>query len=435
MADSSAGPTTEKVNAGIRKGTAAAAGDGEAMPAPVQIKGDTRTPDGIAPVLQAVGLRHRYNIRSDRFDVSDSGAPWRERDDLFFDDLRVRRIPAACLIHDANLDRLKPLVMADGALRTALSAHSYRHQVDPFVEWLEALPEWDGRPRNWLAGCFPSLADNALARWASESIPLAAVWRAYKPGYPVQEIPVLQGPQGTGKSTALRSLLPADRRQDWFTDHVSLAAPLKEFVEGLTGRVIVELSELTGATRLETEWIKSRITTTDDNSVRLAYRRDPKSRPRRCVLVGTTNAADCLPNDPTGNRRFILLPTTEGAADHVKTVTAYMDAHRDQIWAEALAAYRAGKSSMLPHSLKVQQAAVNDDFRRGNDAIEDLVETYLTANGGRATVADVQAAARKAQLRDFRDGEVQHALKLAGAMPDREYFQGHRRRVWVRPAA
>lgn len=436
MADAALKP--EKAIAAIHKGTAAGlAGDGEGLPVPVQIKGDTDSRSGMDQVLQALGLRHRYNVRACLYEISQSGGRWQERNDRLFEKWRLTVMPAACLVFDSGLKpepgQWKPLRLAAARLRAALTGHAEDHEVDPFVDWLEALPEWDGRLRNWLVECFPSLADNELARWASMSLPLAAVWRAYVPGYAVQEIPVLQGRQGSGKSTALRLLLPPDE-PNWFTDNLSLEAPLKEFVEGLAGRVLVEFSEMAGTTRLDVEKLKARITTTNDNAVRLAYRRDPENLPRRCVFCGTTNSSDCLPNDPTGNRRFVMLPTTEKAADHVLHVRRYMDAaNREQIWAEALASYRVGRSSMFPNDLKVRQAEVNEGFRRGNEAVEDLVETYLSKHGQRATVGDVLRYAQQNRSGvQPRQGEIVQALKNAGCVQGRDSFDGGQRRVWKR---
>ena len=49
-------------------------------------------------------------------------------------------------------------------------------------------------------------------------------------------------------------------------------------------------------------------------------------------LVGTSNDQECLPNDPSGNTRFV--PIQCGAGSHVEP---YLDEHRVQLWAEGLA--------------------------------------------------------------------------------------------------
>ena len=46
---------------------------------------------------------------------------------------------------------------------------------------------------------------------------------------------------------------------------------------------------------------------------------------RRCIIVGTTNRTDVLPNDPSGNRRFVPVLLNPAA----RAVEDYMAFHRD----------------------------------------------------------------------------------------------------------
>ena len=112
---------------------------------------------------------------------------------------------------------------ADLAINTLLRD---RH-VNPFLdEWINVLPEWDGTPRlgSWLSDLFEvEDPDDALLVWASRFVFLGAVWRAFKPGTKLDETPILIGPQGIGKSTAIRMCLPPDY-PFWFTDGLHLGA-------------------------------------------------------------------------------------------------------------------------------------------------------------------------------------------------------------------
>ena len=96
------------------------------------------------------------------------------------------------------------------------------------------------------------------------------------------------GAQGVGKSTALRCLLPPEH-PEWFSDGLRLSADDKVRAEALQGRVIVEAAEMAGSTRAERESLKAFLSRTDDGSVRLAFRRNPETLLRRCVIAGTSN--------------------------------------------------------------------------------------------------------------------------------------------------
>lgn len=125
-------------------------------------------------------------------------------------------------------------------------------------------------------------------QWASRFIFLGCVCRTMTPGIKLDEMPVLIGPQGIGKSTALRLVLPPDM-PDLFNDGLHLAADPRIRAEALQGRAIVEASEMAGSTRAEMESLKAFLSRTDDGGQRMAYRRNPEAMPRRCIIVGTSN--------------------------------------------------------------------------------------------------------------------------------------------------
>ena len=55
----------------------------------------------------------------------------------------------------------------------------------------------------------------------------------------------------------------------------------------------------------------------------------------------------------------------------------YIDAHREQLWAEALALYHRGESARLPESLKGIQAKAAAGARAIDTILEDRVTVFL----------------------------------------------------------
>ena len=115
--------------------------------------------------------------------------------------------------------------------------------------------------------------------------------------------------------------------------------------------------------------MKAFISRRDDGATRLSYRRDPETALRRCILVGTSNDAECLPNDPSGNTRFVPIHCVQGS--HVE---AYMAERREQLWAEALAYYLGGLRANIPRRLKNLQAEHAETHRRKDEISEDAIE-------------------------------------------------------------
>ena len=282
-----------------------------------------------------------------------------------------------------------PLHFGRERLDTSFNALLYHKQVDPFREWVEDLAEagkqgaWDRKPRldTCVAECFDlePTQDERLAQWAITYLTVGAIQRAFDPGKKMDEIPVFVGPTDIGKSTFLRELLPPAHQSDWFTDSLNLSGTDQQRIESLLGKVIVEISEMAGSTRAEIESLKAFLSRQVDN-MRLSYRRNPETLPRRCVIAGTTNSKQSLPNDPTGLRRFVPVVLTGGTA---KRIRDYMDANRDQLWLEAL--YSQGLpepwQARLPDELKECAAEAAEEHRRRDDIPEDGLAKWLDQTG------------------------------------------------------
>ena len=216
---------------------------------------------------------------------------------------------------------------------------------------------------------------------------MGVVTRTFRPGEKHDEMVVLVGPQGIGKSTAWAWLLPGEpERSRWFSDGLSFHDNQKAKTEALQGMVLVEASEMTGSAKAEVETIKKFLSRTNDN-IRLTYRRDPSPLLRRCMIVGTTNDPRCLPNDASGNRLFLPVPCIKGNPAHTR---AYLNEHRDQLWAEALHRVREQhETAYLPDSLKGAQSEFTEQYRAVDEVAEEVIGEWLAANPTAVTANQV----------------------------------------------
>ena len=345
-------------------------------------EGKTRA--GLIKALEWVGVDVRFNERSARMELQDTveaaaGQPnWEPSDDLRGAELR-EMIADSCVYPGAK----GPARLQFGRERwgDVLDAILNQRRVDPFKVWLDALPAWDSESRIdfWLGHVFTVGEIPAdLLSWASRSVLMGVVTRTFHPGEKHDEMVVLVGPQDIGKSTAWAWLLPGPKeRLLWFSDGLSFHDDQKTKAEALQGMVLVEASEMTGSTKAEVETIKKFLSRTNDN-IRLTYRRDPSPLPRRCMIVGTTNDPRCLPNDSSGNRRFLPVPCIAGDPAYTR---AYLDEHRTQMWAEALHRVRTThETAYLPDSLKGAQSELTEQYRAVDEVAEEVIGAWLDKN-------------------------------------------------------
>ena len=381
--------------------------------------------DALEAALGSLAITVRYNLRAMQAEISTGGAKWTKTTDRSSADLR-RVIEGKFSYRLAGGKGISPLKYGKDSWDEHLNALLYHREVDPFRDWLESLPEWDGTER--LAELLPDClgaSDGPLTRWAGAYLALGAVQRTYEPGGLLREIPILIGPQRAGKSQLLSNLLPPEH-PDWFSDSVCVSDPTQKRVEGMLGRVIVELSELTGFRRAELESLKAFISRRDDGATRLAYRRDPETALRRCILVGTSNDTECLPADPSGNTRYVPIQCGEGS--HVEP---YLAERRDQLWAEGLARYRYGERANLPRSMMHLQAEQGELHRRKDPVIEDAVAA-IEGEGPLTIVALFRLACPSISSSDRRAvSRLADALRLAGWSKTHERLpNGKRAYLW-----
>lgn len=232
-------------------------------------------------------------------------------------------------------------------VRDAIQQLCLENHVDPVREYVDSCT-WDNVPRlDRMLSTYFGAPDTALSRAAGCLMMIAAVRRVREPGCKFDIIVVLEGLQGTGKSSALVILAGKEN----FSDQDILALDAKAQMEAVEGIWIYEISELEGLTRSEVSKVKAFASRQEDRA-RPAYGRFRENRPRRCIFVGTTNEEQYL-RDRTGNRRFLPIPT--GTVD-----TESLARDRDQLWAEAAQREAAGESIVLNESLWAEAARVQE---------------------------------------------------------------------------
>jgi hypothetical protein len=269
----------------------------------------------------------------------------------------------------------------------ALNTLATKNRFNPVLDYLDSLT-WDGVARvDSLLPHYFGAANDPYSRAVGRKLLLAMVKRTRHPGAKFDTVPILEGKQGSGKSSALRIL-----GGEWFSDATLGKLDNKDAPALLQGKWLIEMGELNSLRKNEVNQIKEFVSKNED-SYRAVYAREEDTRPRRCVFVGTTNSNDYL-QDPTGNRRF--WPVATGKID-----LAGLRRDRDQLFAETCVIEATGEELTLPydiwHVAEEQQAnrTVDDTWLEilGNYLVNkdrvsarELVETALLLSYGKRPV-------------------------------------------------
>lgn len=253
------------------------------------------------------------------------------------------------------------------AIQNAFTEVVHSNTFHPIKTYLESHT-WDGIER---AEClfvdYLGAQDSHYVKMATRKMLLAAVKRLYIPGCKFDQMLVLVGPQGAGKSSLLAKI-----GREWFSDSLRTFEN-KEAGEHLQSGWIFEIGELSAMKRTEIEEVKAFLSKTEDR-YRVAYDRQVSEFPRKCIFFGTTNTKEFL-RDTTGNRRFwpVEVHPDKAKYSHWNHLTNELVG---QIWAEVLCWFKAGETLELDE--ETAKAAIYEQSQHmETDPREGMIQEWL----------------------------------------------------------
>ena len=239
----------------------------------------------------------------------------------------------------------------------------------PVREWMENLPDWDGRRRvDHLWTTYFGAKDSILHRAFARCFMVGMVARQYVPGAKLDTMPVLIGPTGIGKSKGLRLLAIKDK---WFNDS-TFDLSSKDAYLAIQGMLIYELAEVehifnrAGHSRCKA-FMSSRI-----DRFRAPYHAHMESVPRVGVFAASTNSENLgFLADPTSSRRYHPLKV-------FWVDLRLLEEDLEQLWAEAKALYLDPKTRQwwLPPRLERQREKLASQYAQQDPWAEIIIRHF-----------------------------------------------------------
>lgn len=299
---------------------------------------------------------------------------WRRRSKTFtdtdFNNIMLRMEKKYGITRDKNIKR-------------AIDIVGNNNHYHPIVDKLESL-KWDGKER--LRHLFPrylGLPESDYTYEATRLMMMGAVHRVFYPGIKFEYMICLVGGQGVGKSSFF-SLLAMEN--EWFSDDIRKLDD-ENVYRKMQGHWIIEMAEMLATCNAKSvEEIKSFLSRQSE-TYKVPYETHPEDRPRQCIFVGTSNNADFLPFDRSGNRRFIPLFADRNKAEHhpmddEEETLAYVE----QCWAEIMDKFHRGVETslvfdkrLMDELIRMQKMCMPEDTKVGMIArfLDETNEEYV----------------------------------------------------------
>jgi predicted P-loop ATPase len=239
-------------------------------------------------------------------------------------------------------------------------------------QWVQSL-KWDGKSR--IEECFSECLGAQVDQYhfdISKNFFISLVARLFHPGCQSDTMIILEGKQGTYKSTALRIL-----GGEWYASiRHQIGTP--NFFNAIQGKWLIEIAEMDSFSQSQTSAIKDMLSNPVDR-FRIPYSETTEDFPRVCIFAGSTNQKHIF-DDTTGGRRFWPLSTKKINVEKLRQ-------DREQLFAEAYHRLKAGEQW---YEVDNKEAKKQIESRRQHDPWEEPIQAYIIRHSDEGvTMADI----------------------------------------------
>lgn len=266
------------------------------------------------------------------------------------------------------LEMLEEQATTHKKVKQAIGQAARRRSYDPVLDYLRALPKWDGVDR--LSSMFIrylGTPDSKIIRRVSLLFGVGAVHLALHPGAKFDLAYDLVGDQGVGKTTFIQKYFnsfststtdPTWNRGNfqWYIQDLHSFTD-KDSILSMIGHLVVNDDEMTMSHREKVDTLKA-AATMQQTSVRVPYAETPETYGRSWMITRTTNRTHNLYYSSNGLRKFVPVRViaashTEDCAGPHSTMTPWVV---DQMWAQAYQMYEKLRADQkLVHFLSLSK--------------------------------------------------------------------------------
>ena len=238
----------------------------------------------------------------------------------------------------------------------------------PMEDFMEHLPKWNGKTD--YVGELARRVKTDNPYWEEDfhkwMLSMVAQWLGKDRQHGNAIVPLLIGPQGSGKTTFCKRLLPR-YLQTYYNDRLSMKNDNDIFL-AMSGYALINIDEFDAMSKGQQPLLKYLISK-QDVKFRPPYGKALEERQRFASFIGTTNNLRPL-TDPTGSRRFVCV-----YADEVDN-TGIID--YDQLYAQLSAELQQGRRYWNNDEENARIIRQNVHFQQVFDYGHMIELTYLS---------------------------------------------------------
>lgn len=290
----------------------------------------------------------------------------------------------------------QPLTLNSKETLEVINAIAERNEYNPFLDYLNSLPAWDGKER--IAHLFAKslgAEDNELNKFLAYIVTVGLIYRVKNPGAKLDYVIDLAGEQGVGKTTMIQKLISSfgsteeqrksdplwDRaNQGWYIDNFT-GFKTKDDLQSFISKLYLNDDELVASRNTNAESIKA-FASQNEFTFRKAYDIDHKTYQRSSILWRTTNDMQ-LYISKMGQRKFYPVIVKKSNVEWPVTGKncVWTTEFVDQIWSEAVHLYTERGEKWVSHLIasgsEGEIAKLRDEVHASLQYVDDITMSIV----------------------------------------------------------